>query len=196
MIQLSIKWVCNNCGSNNLANKNGLLKCSICGKKRDSEELIETEAENVPLPIDYWEPPFPEDNIKWNLEILRRMYSSIFRSDIPGNYILYDKNENHRQISKSQLLMTKLANMNTEKFKNYDFNLEKQVKESYPDQLWSIDTQKYRLDYKKLEELGLNFLGAINVSGIYGYLIGNNKTGDNHFYTNWMCKKLGILTEL
>lgn len=196
MIQITVKWVCSNCGSNNLANKKGLLKCSICGKKHDSEKLVETEAENVPLPIDYWEPPFSDDGIEWNLDILRRMYSSIFRSDVPGKYILYDKNENFRTIDKSQLVMTKLASALNKNPINNNINLEEQVKESYPDQLWTIDAQCYCLDYRRLENLGLTFLGAVSISGLYGYLIGKNETGDYHFYTNWMCKKLGFLTEL
>lgn len=193
MIHITVKWVCSNCGSNNLANKKGLLACSICGKKHDSEELFESEAENVPLPIDYWEPPFAEDKISWNLDILRRMYASIYRSDVPGEYTLFDLEGNSRLINRTQLLLTKMATLRLPHLKDNSINLDEQIKESYPDQLWLADAQDHYLNQSKLEELGLTFLGAVSISGINGYLIGKADSADYHFYTNWMCKKMGLL---
>lgn len=40
MSGMTVKWVCSDCGSNNIGKKPGILRCEICGKPRTLEALL------------------------------------------------------------------------------------------------------------------------------------------------------------
>ena len=191
MKQTALQWTCKNCRSENLSLENSLLRCPKCGNAQDRNLLTESNSKEVPLPRDYWEPPFPEDRIFWNVDVLRRMYSSIFRSEEPGKYLLYDKESHVRALDKRQLLLTRLAVDYTLDSNNVSFAANN-ITESYPELMWGDDADKYCLNEDALEKLGLRFLGAVKICGIRGYYMLDTKKGGPHFYTNWMCKELEI----
>ena len=72
---------------------------------KSKEELISL---GFALMAESWTPPRSEDKIKWNLDMLKRMFISI-ASEAPGKYLLFDKRGNKRIMTVNQLIMMKFA---------------------------------------------------------------------------------------
>ena len=157
--------------------------------KKDGRRYVKSKEELLSLGfasmVESWTPPMAEDGIKWNMDVLKKMFISI-TPDGPGKYVLFDKRGCKRIMSVNQLVMMKFADKTS-------------GKEIVPDsvhsgnELWEEDSDYLKLNTELLSESNIVFLGKAKMGNYRGYKFKIN--GAERFMNSQTCKMMRFLIE-
>lgn len=194
MAQTIIKWVCKNCGNNNLAVRSENIKCTVCGTPQDPSMTQEAVVGPFSYVRGYWEDLYPEDEGQWNIKRAEKVFSCARRGSEPGRYLLFDIFEKRTEISIK--ILRKFRFIEAEKTRQLldPYVMEHFYQEYRRSELWPEDDEYLQLDNGRLSELQMEFWGAIQLAGLRGYYF-RSPTGDYKFYTLWMCEALGLFVK-
>lgn len=169
---------------------------------KSKEELISL---GFALMAESWTPPRSEDKIKWNLDMLKRMFISI-ASEAPGKYLLFDKRGNKRIMTVNQLIMMKFADK-TDASRSIPapdpvpapdpapVPVPAPIPEPKPSdsagELWEEDENCMKLNVDLLSAQNVQFLGKSEMRGHRGYKFKIN--GMERFMNSQTCRMMKFL---